>query len=173
MGAVPSPTSGDGPCPCSTSLSHGVTRLLHRAANTIAWQKRQKKNPPGVGRTGVVARSDTLESISISSRVVVRSNRVVARSDKLVVVASINSLVVARSEKQVFGDSRGDIWSLHVSVIGVTSVLRPIVTPAPSSQLPTIISPFLSPVSQPDSTAVLLYHKVQVATECGCVVGTG
>ena len=42
-------------------------------------------------------------------RVVVQSDKVVARSDRLVVVGSINSLVVARSDKQVFGDTQGDI----------------------------------------------------------------
>ncbi len=73
--------------------------------NNPSWPKRQKRNPPAVDRTEVVARSDKLEGISISSRVVVRSVKVVARSDKLVVVASINSPVVAQSEKQVFGDS--------------------------------------------------------------------
>ena len=93
----------------------------------------QKRNPPGVGRTGprsrnsnissrvvarsdkVVARSDKLENSSMSSRVVVRSDKVVARSDKLLVAASISSPVVARSDKHVVRVSQGVSWALHIS----------------------------------------------------------
>jgi hypothetical protein len=50
-----------------------------------------KKITRPIGRTEVVARSDKLESISISSRDVVRSNIVVAWSNKLVVVASFGN----------------------------------------------------------------------------------
>ncbi len=46
--------------------------------NNPPWPKRLKKR---IGRTEVVARSYKLESISISSLVVVRSDKVVARSD--------------------------------------------------------------------------------------------
>ncbi len=67
---------------------------MHKARNPPG--KTGKKNPPGVGRSEVVERSDKLESISISSSVVMRSDKAVTRSDKLVVVASINFLVVGR-----------------------------------------------------------------------------
>ena len=50
--------------------------------NNPPWKKgKRKKNPPEVDRTEAVARSDTLDSSSISSRVVVRSDKVVARSE--------------------------------------------------------------------------------------------
>ena len=70
------------------------------------------------------------------------------------VVASINSLRDARSVNQVLGDSRGDIWPLHVSVNGGPTRFMPDFTAAPSLQFPTVTSPLPPPTSQTDSTTV-------------------
>ena len=101
------------PLPAIESGTSSLFKLIVTRSDKVVaqgsnptWQKRQKKNPPGVGQTEVVARSNKLESKSISSRIFVRSDNVVTRSDKVVVVASINFIVFAWSDKQVISLAR-------------------------------------------------------------------
>ena len=73
---LPAP-SGVGPQPCSTSLSHGLTRSVALCKNLVTplAENRLKRNPPGVGRTEVVAPSVKLENSGISARGVLGGDR--------------------------------------------------------------------------------------------------
>ncbi len=96
--------------------------------------KQAKKNPPGVGRTKVVIRSDKLENSSIISRVNVQSDKLVARSDKLFMVASINfetsnGLAICQLDKDFY---------LNQQIPPTGDIARVVLLPLPrGSRIPT------------------------------------